>query len=76
MNRLHFNILMTAIVLVYVIGMIQIPLMDIDAAQYASISREMLESKSYLQVFDLGVTLLNLVQRLHYQHNNHRLKSR
>ncbi len=28
--------------------------MDIDASQYASISREMLENKSYLQVFDLG----------------------
>ena len=59
MNRLHFNILLTAIVLVYVIGMIQIPLMDIDAAQYASISREMLESKSYLQVFDRGKDYLD-----------------
>jgi 4-amino-4-deoxy-L-arabinose transferase-like glycosyltransferase len=28
--------------------------MDIDAAQYASISREMLENKSYLQVYDQG----------------------
>jgi len=28
--------------------------MDIDAAQYASISREMLENKNYLQVYDLG----------------------
>lgn len=36
------------------LGVIFIPLMDIDASQYASISREMLENKSYLQVFDLG----------------------
>jgi 4-amino-4-deoxy-L-arabinose transferase-like glycosyltransferase len=54
MNRIHFYFLLTAVVVVYVIGMIQIPLMDIDAAQYASISREMLESKNFLQVVDLG----------------------
>jgi 4-amino-4-deoxy-L-arabinose transferase-like glycosyltransferase len=34
--------------------MTMIPLMDIDASQYASISREMMVNKSYLQVFDLG----------------------
>jgi 4-amino-4-deoxy-L-arabinose transferase-like glycosyltransferase len=33
--------------------------MDIDAAQYASISREMLERKSYLQFFDLGKDYLD-----------------
>jgi 4-amino-4-deoxy-L-arabinose transferase-like glycosyltransferase len=38
----------------YLLGMFLIPLMDIDAAQYASISREMLERKSYLQFYDLG----------------------
>ncbi|NCI46930.1 ArnT family glycosyltransferase [Sediminibacterium soli] len=38
---------------VYAIGMFLIPLMDIDASQYASISREMLENHSWLQVFDL-----------------------
>lgn len=59
MNRFYFNILLTAIVMVYVVGMIQIPLMDIDAAQYASISREMLESKNYLQVFDMGKDYLD-----------------
>ena len=32
----------------------QIPLMEIDAVQYANISREMLINKSFLQVFDLG----------------------
>ncbi len=40
--------------LTYLLGMFLVPLMDIDAAQYASISREMLDNKSYLQVFDLG----------------------
>lgn len=38
----------------YILGMFLIPLMDIDAAQYASISREMFVRKSYLQVYDLG----------------------
>jgi len=41
------------------LGMIMIPLMDIDASQYASISREMLENKSYLQMFDLGSDYLD-----------------
>ena len=41
------------------LGVFLIPLMDIDAAQYASISREMLERKSYLQFFDLGQDYLD-----------------
>ena len=44
----------TACAITYLLGMFCIRLMDIDAAQYASISREMLECKSYLQFFDLG----------------------
>ncbi len=44
--------------IVYIIGLF-IPLMEIDAAQYASISREMLDNKSYLQVFDLGKDYLD-----------------
>ena len=43
----------------YLLGMFCIPLMDIDAAQYASISREMLERGSYLQFFDLGKDYLD-----------------
>ena len=43
----------------YLLGVFLIPLMDIDAAQYASISREMLERKSYLQFFDLGQDYLD-----------------
>ncbi len=52
-NRTVFTVLASCL-LVYVLGMFLIPVMDIDAAQYASISREMLENKSYLQVYDLG----------------------
>ena len=40
--------------LAYLLGMFLIPLMDVDAAQYASISREMLARGSYLQFYDLG----------------------
>lgn len=43
----------------YLLGMFFIPLMDIDAAQYASISREMIERKTYLQFFDLGTDYLD-----------------
>lgn len=41
-------------VALYMAGMFLVPLMDIDASQYASISREMLGNGSWLQVFDLG----------------------
>lgn len=43
----------------YLLGIFMVPLMDIDAAQYASISREMLERKSYLQFYDLGKDYLD-----------------
>lgn len=52
-NRTFYSILALCAA-TYLIGMFMIPLMDIDASQYASISREMLVNKSYLQVFDLG----------------------
>ncbi len=54
-----FNIVIILCIITYLLGMFMIPLMDIDASQYASISREMLENKSYLQVFDLGVDYLD-----------------
>ena len=41
-------------IITYLLGIFLIPLMDIDAAQYASISREMYAHKSFLQVYDLG----------------------
>ena len=47
-----------ALVLVYLVGF-GIDVMDIDASQYASISREMMLSGSYLQVFELGKDYLD-----------------
>ncbi len=57
-NRFFYGVLVSCFV-TYLVGMIMIPLMDIDASQYASISREMLTNKSYLQVFDLGTDYLD-----------------
>lgn len=57
-TRSFYTILLLCVI-TYLIGMVMIPLMDIDASQYASISREMLENKSYLQVFDLKVDYLD-----------------
>ena len=54
-----FTIILLLCAITALLGMIMIPLMDIDASQYASISREMLENKSYLQVFDLGYDYLD-----------------
>ena len=53
MHKNSFIISLSAILIVYCLGAFAIPLMDVDAAQYASISREMLEKQSYLQLFDL-----------------------
>ena len=43
----------------YLLGIFCVPLMDIDAAQYASMSREMLLHGNYLQLFDLGNNYLD-----------------
>jgi 4-amino-4-deoxy-L-arabinose transferase-like glycosyltransferase len=59
MNKNTFWLLLTAILGVHLIGVFSIPLMDIDASQYASISREMLERKSFLQIYDLGKDYLD-----------------
>jgi 4-amino-4-deoxy-L-arabinose transferase-like glycosyltransferase len=59
MNKNTFWLLLTAILGVHLIGVFIIPLMDIDASQYASISREMLERKSFLQIYDLGKDYLD-----------------
>ncbi|MEK7200310.1 MAG: glycosyltransferase family 39 protein, partial [Bacteroidota bacterium] len=52
-NRLFYFVLLVC-GLTALLGVMMIPLMDIDASQYASISREMLDNNSYLQLFDLG----------------------
>ncbi len=59
MNKNTFLLLLTACIGLYVIGSFMIPLMDIDASQYASISREMLARNSFLQLYDLGKDYLD-----------------
>ena len=59
MNKNTFWLLLIAILGVHLIGVFSIPLMDIDAAQYASISREMLERNSFLQIYDLSKDYLD-----------------
>src|SRR5450432_872683 len=46
--------ILTLCLLTYLLGIFFIPLMDIDATQYASMSREMLLNGNYLQLHDLG----------------------
>ena len=41
------------------LGLFCVPLMDIDASQYASMSREMLVNGHYLQVYDIGKDYLD-----------------
>ena len=59
MNKNTFWLLLIALLSVHIIGVLNIPLMDIDASQYASISREMLERNSFLQIYDLGKDYLD-----------------
>ena len=46
-------------IIVYIVGCITIPLMEIDSVQYANITREMLQNKSFLQIFDQGKDYLD-----------------
>lgn len=41
-------------IIIYILGSLFIPLMEVDSVQYANISREMLQNKSFLQIFDQG----------------------
>lgn len=59
MNNRLFVFILSACVVVYIISMWQIPVIDIDAAQYASMSREMMENGSYLKLYDLGLDYLD-----------------
>jgi len=59
MNKYTFLIILAACVGIYIVGSFMIPLMDIDASQYASISREMLSTNRFLQVYDLGKDYLD-----------------
>jgi 4-amino-4-deoxy-L-arabinose transferase-like glycosyltransferase len=57
MNRNHL-LIVGSLLLVYFIGF-GINIMDVDAAQYASMSREMLRSGNYLHVYDTGIEYLD-----------------
>lgn len=46
-------------IIIYILGSLFIPLMEIDSVQYANISREMLQNKSFLQIFDQGKDYLD-----------------
>ena len=59
MSRNLFIYSLLAACLICVIGMLGIPLIDIDAAQYASMSREMASTGNYLQLYDLGKDYLD-----------------
>ena len=47
------------IIAIIYISAVRVDTMDVDASQYAEISREMMESGSYLQIFDRGVDYLD-----------------
>jgi 4-amino-4-deoxy-L-arabinose transferase-like glycosyltransferase len=58
MNKTNIALLFAFICAVYFIG-IAVDTMDVDASQYAGISREMKESGSYLQVYEQGKEYLD-----------------
>jgi hypothetical protein len=59
MSQKYFTFALIAACVVCLIGMLGIPLIDIDAAQYASMSREMATTGNYLQLYDLGKDYLD-----------------
>ena len=59
MSHKFFVVSLVAACLVCIVGMLGIPLIDIDAAQYASMSREMASTGNYLQLYDLGADYLD-----------------
>ena len=59
MSQKYFTFALIAACVVCLIGMLGIPLIDIDAAQYASMSREMASTGNYLQLYDLGKDYLD-----------------
>lgn len=54
----NFKPLMLIILIISFLGL-NIPIMEVDACQYASMSLEMLQTSSFLQVFDLGQAYLD-----------------
>jgi 4-amino-4-deoxy-L-arabinose transferase-like glycosyltransferase len=56
--KTKYYLLFIPIGIVYFIGMLN-DVMEVDASQYAAMSREMLESGSYLQLYDRGLNYLD-----------------
>ena len=54
MKKEVFIQILAICIFTYLLGIFCVPLMDIDATQYASMSREMLRNGNYLQLYDLG----------------------
>ena len=52
------SLLFVLVALVYAVNL-PIDVMEIDAAQYASIAKEMLQTNSYLEVYDQGADYLD-----------------
>ena len=48
-----------ASITIYILGSLFIPLIEIDSVQYGNICREMLQTKSFLQIFDQGKDYLD-----------------
>jgi 4-amino-4-deoxy-L-arabinose transferase-like glycosyltransferase len=48
-----------ASITIYILGCLFIPLIEIDSVQYGNICREMLQTKSFLQIFDQGKDYLD-----------------
>lgn len=59
LHRKTLIIVFGLISIIYLIGAIFINVMDIDAAQYASMSWQMMSTGNYLQVFDRGTPYLD-----------------
>lgn len=57
-NKLFYGLAFGAVFIVYAIGSL-LDVMDIDAAQYAAISREMLATGNFLQVYEHGKDYLD-----------------
>lgn len=57
-SSLVFYLLVSAFFLISFLGLF-IPIMEVDASQYASMSQELLNSKSWLQLTDLGQNYLD-----------------
>ena len=56
--KLKYYLLFIPILIVYLIGMFN-DVMEVDASQYAAMSREMMENRNYVQLYDRGTDYLD-----------------